>query len=106
MFARVNRLKMKPGSAEKGRQISEKALSLMRAQPGFMDEMTLVSNDDPTEVLVIAFWKTEEDADRYRQDKFPEIREKLHDLLAAPPEIETYNVEWSMAHHIAAGKAA
>lgn len=106
MFARVNRLRMKPGTVEEGRKISERALSIMRAQPGFVDEMTLVSTADATQVMVIGFWETQEHAERYKHDKFPEIREMLQDLLAAPPLIETYNVDWSMAHRITAGKSA
>ena len=106
MFARVNRLTMKPGMTEKGRKISEKALALMKSAPGFVDEMTLVSQSNPTQVMVIAFWKTEADAEHYRHDKFPEIRDLLHQVLAAPPVIEAYNVDWSLAHHVSAGKAA
>ena len=107
MFTRVVTLQTKPGKArELSSTLNEKVLSLLRKQPGFVDEIALVSNTDADRILAISFWKSEEDAERYNHERFPQINEIVRPLLETEPDVETFNVDTSTVHNIALGKAA
>ncbi len=67
MFTRVVEITAKSGKArELSRTISDKVLTLLRSQPGFLDEVLLISNTDPDRVMSLSFWKTQEDAAKRR----------------------------------------
>jgi heme-degrading monooxygenase HmoA len=87
-------------------RVRNEVLSLLQKQPGFVDEVTLSSEHDPGRIVAISFWKTREDAERYHRETFPRVQDILKEALKSPPRVETYNVEDSTMHHIAAGKAA
>ena len=71
-----------------------------------MDEIVLVSDADSNRVLALSFWKTREDAERYRREQYPKIQETLKHLLETEPVVRTFEVHTSTGHKIAAGKAA
>ena len=107
MFTRVVAIHTKPGKArELSSTVNEKVLPLLRKQPGFVDEITLISDTEPERILALSFWKSEEDAERYRQEQFARINDILRPLLEAEPDVETFNVDTSTVHKIALGKAA
>jgi len=107
MFTRVVELTSKSGKAkELSNTINEKAVPILKKQPGFVGETVLVSDTDPTRVLGLSFWSKKEDADRYRQEQYPKIHEMLKHLLETEPVIRTFDVHTSTTHRIAAGKAA
>jgi heme-degrading monooxygenase HmoA len=107
MFTRVVEITAKSGKArELSRTISDKVVSLLRNQPGFIDEVLLISNTDPDRVLAISFWKTQEDADKYNRETFPKVNDLIRNSVEGTPDVSTFDVEHSTAHKIAAGKAA
>jgi hypothetical protein len=57
-------------------------------------------------MVSISFWKTREDAERHHRDNFSRIQDIVKPYLKGTIEVETYNVEESTIHRIAAGKAA
>jgi len=107
MFTRLVHVTAKPG---KGRELTtlanEKILPILQKSPGFVDEIGLVSTENPETLVAISFWKTEEDANRYHHEHFTKITDLLRNLVQTPPTVETFNVENSTVHRIAAGKAA
>jgi len=107
MFTRIVHITAKTG---KGRELAtlanEKILPILQNTPGFVDEIGLVSTDNPDRMVAISFWKTKEDAERYQRDQFNKVNDLLKNLLLNPPLVETYNVEASTVHRIASGKAA
>jgi quinol monooxygenase YgiN len=107
MFTRVVALQTKPGKAkELSSTLNEKVLSLLRKQPGFVDEISLISSTEPDRILALSFWKSEQDAERYNHEHFPTIRDIVRPFLEAEPDVETFNVDTSTVHKIALGKAA
>ena len=71
MFTRVVEVNTKSGKArEVCNTIRDKALPILKNQNGFVDEVTLVSTDNPNRVLAISFWKTREDAQQYHNQQF------------------------------------
>jgi heme-degrading monooxygenase HmoA len=107
MFTRVVELTSKPGkSRELSNAITEKAMPILNKQPGFVDEIVLVSDAERDRVLALSFWKTKEDADRYHREQYKNVHETLRHLLETEPNIRTFDVHTSTGHKIAAGKAA
>lgn len=56
--------------------------------------------------MAISFWKTREDAERHHRENFSRIQDVVKPYLKGSIKVETYNVEDSTIHRIAAGKAA
>ncbi|HYY69118.1 MAG TPA: antibiotic biosynthesis monooxygenase [Terriglobales bacterium] len=107
MFTRVVEVQAKPGKArELCNTLSEKALPILRHQPGFVDEVVMVSHTQPDRVLGISFWRTQEDAERYNREQYPSVNELIQNQVASAPKVQTFNVDLSTSHRIAAGKAA
>ena len=107
MFTRVVEMRTKTGKAKDfTTALNEKVLPILKKQPGFMDEITLVSNTDPERVLALSFWQSEADATRYHTEQYPTITNILNPLIETNPTVATFNVDTSTIHKIAAGKAA
>jgi len=107
MFTRAVELTSKSGkSRDLSNTINEQVVSILKKQSGFVDEIVLVSDAERDRVLALSFWKTREDADRYHQEQYNNVRENLQHLIDAEPIIRTFDVHTSTRHKIAAGKAA
>jgi len=105
MFVRVVEVKTKPGKArEVCNTLHEKILSTLKAQPGFVDEVVLVS--DAEGILALSFWKTKEDAERYSHQDYAKVSELIQHLVHSKPKVHAYDVETSTCHKIARGRAA
>jgi quinol monooxygenase YgiN len=107
MFTRIVEITSKAGKArDLTRTVSEKVLTILRNQPGFMDEITLVSDEDPNRILAISFWKSKDHADAYQRDQFNRVTDTISNLLEGTPQVRTFEVETSTVHKIASGRAA
>jgi quinol monooxygenase YgiN len=107
MYTRVVEINSKTGKGrEVARTVSEKVLPILKAQPGFMDEITLVSDDNPDRLLCLSFWNSKENADKYQQEQFSRVSDSISNALEGAPQVRTFNVEMSTFHKIAAGRAA
>jgi heme-degrading monooxygenase HmoA len=66
MFSRVVAVRTKPGKSEElAKTIRDKILPILEDQPGFVDEILLVSNTEPDQILSLSFWKSQQDAEHY-----------------------------------------
>jgi heme-degrading monooxygenase HmoA len=107
MFTRIVEMTTKNGKArELSRTINDKVLTLLRNQPGFVDEIMLVSDQNPDRLVALSFWETKEEAEIYNRETFPKVNEIIRGQIDGPPKVQTFNVEDSTVHHISAGKAA
>ena len=107
MFTRIVEITSKAGKArDLTRTVSEKVLTILRNQPGFMDEITLVSDEDPNRILAISFWKSKDHADAYQRDQFNRVTDTISNLIEGTPQVRTFEVETSTVHKIASGRAA
>jgi heme-degrading monooxygenase HmoA len=107
MFTRIVEVTTKAGKArDLARTINDKVLTLLRTQPGFVDEVILISDQNPDRVLAMSFWNNREDAEKYNREMFPKVNEIIRASLEGAPTVQTFDVEQSTAHRIAAGKAA
>jgi heme-degrading monooxygenase HmoA len=107
MFTRIVEMTTKTDKArELSRTINEKVLPLLKSQSGFVDEIILISDQNPDRLLALSFWKKQEDAEKYNREGFPKVTEIIRSLIDGPPKVQTFNVEHSTPHNIAAGRAA
>ena len=107
MFTRVVAIRTKPGKAtEFSRTIHDKVLSILEDQPGFVDEIVLVSNTEPDQILALSFWKSREDAELYTDEQYPRINDLISHFVESAPVSRTFNVDTFTSHNITAGKAA
>jgi heme-degrading monooxygenase HmoA len=107
MFTRIVECTVKPEKRDEMQQrLRNEIIPLLQKQAGFVDEVSLASEHDPERVVAISFWKTREDAERYHRETFPRVQEITKPYLKGSMKVETYNVEESTMHRIAAGKAA
>ena len=107
MYTRLVEITAKSGKArELCNTIEEKVLPILKKQTGFVDETVLASDTEPNRVLGLSYWNSKEDAERYRGEQYPKIREMLQHLMESEPSIRTFDVHTSTTHQITARKAA
>ena len=107
MFTRVVEVTTKPGKArELSRTITDKVLTILKNQPGFVDEVVLISNENPDHILALSFWKTREDAEKYNREQFTNVTDLIRNFSEGKPKVQTFEVESSTIQKIAAGRAA
>ncbi len=107
MFIRLIESTANPGKArELVSVIAEQVLPMLRTRSGFLDELVLLSEQDPNRVVTLSFWKSKEDAERYHREDFPKVIELVKPHVDREPRIEPLQVHTSTMHRIAAGKAA
>jgi heme-degrading monooxygenase HmoA len=107
MFTRVVEIKTKPGKAKRlCHAIHQKMLAIFKAQPGFVDEIVLISESDADHILALSFWKTRSDAERYSRKHYTEVRKLIQRQVHTAPRVRAFNVETSITHRIAKGRAA
>ena len=107
MFSRVVAVRTKEGKARQlAKTIQEKIQPILENQPGFLDEIVLISDTEPDQILALSFWKSQEDAERYTHEQFPKINELISHLVESAPVSRTFNVDAFTSHKIRAGKAA
>lgn len=107
MFTRVVEVNLKSGkNRELATTLNEKILPMLKSQPGFVDEIILISESNPNRLLTLSFWKNKEDADRYQHETFPRVQETIRSMIEGSPTVQTFTVDTSTTHRIAAGRAA
>lgn len=107
MFVRVVEINAKNGKGrELAHTVNDKVISVLKEHPGFVDEITLVSQENPDRMLALSFWKTREDAERYNREGFTRVNEIIRNQIESNPHVRTFDVATSTVHKIAASRAA
>ena len=107
MFTRLVEINTKYGKTrEVADTIQDKVLPILKKQPGFIEEIVLLSTNELNRIVALSFWKTAEDAELYRRENFHKVEELLKPMLEVAPRILTFDVELFTTHKIAMGKAA
>jgi quinol monooxygenase YgiN len=107
MFTRIVEINAKSGKGrELVRTVNDKIMSILRDQPGFLDEITLASQENPDRIVALSFWKTQQDCEVYNRETFPRVNEVIRNLIEGPPQVRTFDVASSTVHNIAVSKAA
>jgi len=75
-------------------------------QPGFVDEIVLISDTEADRVVAMSYWKTKQDAARYAGKAYGKVKDVIRHQIHAAPRVRTFTVETSTVHKIARGKKA
>ena len=107
MFSRVVAVRTKEGKARQlAKTIQEKILPILEGQPGFVDEVVLISDTELDQILALSFWNNQEDAERYTHEQFPRVNELISHLVESAPVSRTFIVDAFSSHKVRAGKDA
>jgi heme-degrading monooxygenase HmoA len=100
MFARKVAARLKPNSLPEFTRIMDaEILPWLRKQEGFLDLIILAVPDDE-EIATISFWDHQANAEAYNAHGFPEVIDRLGQLLACRPYVKTFNVVSSTVQEI------
>jgi heme-degrading monooxygenase HmoA len=82
MVARVVAVRTKSGKArEFAKTIHDRIIPMLEDQQGFVDEILLVSDTEPDQILALSFWENQQDAERYSDEQCPRINELISHLV-------------------------
>jgi hypothetical protein len=102
MFTRVVTLKLKLNVAPEFKLLIEnEILPLLRKQPGFRDEITVVS-PERSEAVAISFWETKENCETYNREGYPQLLKIVTKVVEGAPKVETFELLTSTLHKLAA----
>jgi hypothetical protein len=106
MFARKVNIRIKPDSLQDFTVLLEREiLPLLRKQPGFRDEITLV-NENGTELTALSLWENRSASETYDTAVYHSVLESLGKYLDGRPQVTVMRVINSTAHKLAATPAA
>jgi heme-degrading monooxygenase HmoA len=107
MFARTLELTIK---VEKKPELIKKTkneiLPILHKQVGFVEILALENEVEMNKCIVLSFWHTRVDAERYERDTFPKIKQLLEPFVVAPPIVKTFNVEETVSEKFTQTMAA
>jgi heme-degrading monooxygenase HmoA len=107
MFTRFVECNVKPDKKDDfTHKLRNDVLPILQKQPGFVDLIGLVSENDSERIVSVSFWNSKQDADRYHREQYNRIAEMLKPSLKRDPVVDTFNVDTWTTQRIAAGKAA
>ena len=107
MFTRIVECHVKAAKKdEMMTRLTNEVLPILQSHAGFVDLIGLTDEHDPDRLLAISMWRNKEDAERYHRENFQRVTDILRSALKRDPIVQTFHVDTSTAHRIAAGKAA
>jgi quinol monooxygenase YgiN len=105
MHTRIIDITSKEGkSCELCSTIEDKVLPILKKQH-FVDELVMVSENDPNHLIVQSFWKSRDAAERYVREQYESVLKIVLPLLDNLPTIRTFGVHISTAHRVTAAKS-
>jgi heme-degrading monooxygenase HmoA len=95
MILRMIYAKVRPDQVEEARRVwKEHCAPLMIKRPGCVSEQLLAAKEDPTEIVSMSSWESQEDIDAYRtSSEHDEIQKRTRELLGgARASVKAYEV--------------
>ena len=78
MFTRIVECQVKPNKRDELKdRLRSEVLPLLQKQPGFVDLIGLVSENDPDKIVSISFWNNKQDAERHHRENYSRIVDLL-----------------------------
>jgi heme-degrading monooxygenase HmoA len=107
MFARVVEFIPKFEKKEEFvKTLKSEVLPLLKKQPGFLEILSLRSENRNEKVFNITLWMDKKDAECYQRETFPKIEKILQPYLVTPMTAKLYRVETSLCEHFVNALAA
>lgn len=92
MFVRQVTAHFKPDKFDLLNQRLEKeVIPLLKKQHGFRDELSFFDKEKE-EAVAMSFWDTQQDAEKYQRDVYPQISRKMEDAIEGTPVVRSFEV--------------
>jgi len=89
MYARMVSFVVKPFQVKKFCNcVDEIAKNIATKQPGFVEHVVLISEEEKRLVTVLSMWQRKADADRYQEEVFLAALAKLKSMVDSGPVIQ------------------
>ncbi len=89
MYARMVSFVVKPFQVKRFCEcVDEIARDIATKQPGFVEHVVLISEEERRLVTVLSMWGRKTDADRYQEEVFPAALAKLEGMIDSGPIIQ------------------
>jgi quinol monooxygenase YgiN len=93
VFARMSRWTFKKEKAEEGfLELDNQLNNLTRQTEGFRGYMSLLSNRDANEAVILSLWQDQESLDASEKGAYATLTKHLEPYLAKPPANESFRV--------------
>jgi hypothetical protein len=96
MIARYVQVTIKPERVNEFRTLYEnEILPLLQRQSGFLDEISLVTENKIDRHVALTLWKTKCDVESFHRREYPRMLEMLKPFVIGTPTLEYFTVEHS-----------
>lgn len=100
MFARIVEVFPKVGKKEEFlKMVRVDVLPILKKQPGFLELLPFVPENENEKIIAITLWAEKRDAERYEREVFPKVSDTVRPYLLSPITSKHYKVETSMCPH-------
>lgn len=100
MFVRQVSAHFKPGQFDLlNRRLDDEVIPLLKKQKGFRDELSFFDKTK-NEAFAMSFWDTQQDAEDYQRDIYPQVSKKMEDAIEGTPMIRSFEVNNSTWYDI------
>ncbi len=94
MIARLIEVNLKPERYNEFRTLFEnEILPVLKRQNGFLDSVSMLSDDNKNRAITVSLWKSKTDAENYQKREFSRVIDMLKPFLASTPTVQYFNVE-------------
>jgi quinol monooxygenase YgiN len=89
-FVRNVKIELKPTKVQEfSKMITADVLPVLKQQPGFAHELTMVRDNH---AVAISVWNDKASADKYAQSEYPKVLQKLSPVIEGQPTVETFDL--------------
>jgi heme-degrading monooxygenase HmoA len=100
MFARIVEFIPKLEKKEEFvKVVRNEVLPILNKQPGFLEILPLVPENNTEKMITITLWAEKRDAERYEREVYPKVEGILKPYLTTPVTFKHYTVETSVCKH-------
>jgi quinol monooxygenase YgiN len=100
MFARIVELFPKVEKKDEFLKVMRiDVLPILRKQPGFLEVLPFVPENEGEKIVVVTLWAEKRDAERYVREVFPKVSDLVRPFLLSPITSRHYKLESSVCPH-------
>lgn len=100
MFARVVELFPKVEKKDEFLKVMRiDVLPILRKQPGFLEVLPFIPENEGEKIVVVTLWAEKRDAERYVREVFPKVSDMVRPFLFSPITSRHYKLESAMCPH-------
>ena len=100
MFVRQVTAHFKPDKFDVlNQRLDQDVIPMLKKQKGFRDELSYFDKEKD-EAVAMSFWDTQQDAEAYQRETYPQVSKKLEDTIIGTPSVRVFEVANSTWYNI------